>query len=90
VRREEQASNHEHKENGRKNLETPRNPANLEDAPRETAVDLQRLVQCPVEQGAVVAELLPEPLLRLGLDEVGRRGIGMLSLLLQARCGSSM
>jgi hypothetical protein len=52
-------------------------------------VDPQRLVQRPVERGAVVTELLPEPLLRLGLDEVGRRGVDMLPLLLQARRGSS-
>jgi hypothetical protein len=52
-------------------------------------MDPQRLVQRPVERGAVVTELLPEPLLRLGLDEVGRWGVGMLPLLLQAPCGSS-
>jgi hypothetical protein len=52
-------------------------------------VDSQRLVQCPVEQGAVATELLPEFLLRLCLDEVGRRGVGMLPLLLQARLGSN-
>jgi hypothetical protein len=52
-------------------------------------VDPQRLVQRPVERGAVVAELLPEPLLRLSLNEVGRRGVDILSPLLQARCESS-
>jgi hypothetical protein len=52
-------------------------------------VDPQRLVQHPVERGAVITELLPEPLLRLGLDKVGRRGVDMLPLLLQARHGSS-
>jgi hypothetical protein len=52
-------------------------------------VDPQRLVQRPVERGAVVAKLLPEPLLYLSLDEVGRRGVSILSLLLQARHGSS-
>jgi hypothetical protein len=41
-------------------------------------VDPQRLVQRPVERGAVVTELLPEPLLRLSLKEVGRRGVGIL------------
>jgi hypothetical protein len=40
-------------------------------------------------RSALVAKLLPEPLLRLSLDEVGRRGVDVLSLLLQARCGSS-
>jgi hypothetical protein len=52
-------------------------------------VDPQRLAQCLVERGAVVTELLPEPLLRLGLDEVSRRAVGMLTLLLQAHRGSS-
>jgi hypothetical protein len=37
----------------------------------------------------MVTELLPEPLLCLGLDEVGRRGVGMLPPLIQARRGSS-
>jgi hypothetical protein len=41
-------------------------------------VDPQRLVQRPVERSAVVTELLPQPLLCLGVDEVGRRGAGML------------
>jgi hypothetical protein len=45
-------------------------------------VDPQRLVQRPVERGIAVTELLLEPLLRLGLDEVGRRGVGMLPPLL--------
>jgi hypothetical protein len=47
-------------------------------------MDPQRLVQRPVERGAVVMELLPEPLLRLSIDEVGRQGVGILSPLLQA------
>jgi hypothetical protein len=76
-------------EKAREGISDPTKPANLEDTPRRTAVDPQRLVQRPVEQGAVVAKLLPEPLLRLSLDEVGRRGVDVLSLLLQARCGSS-
>jgi hypothetical protein len=71
-----------------------RNPtklANLKDAPRQTAVDPQRLVQRLVERGAMIMKLLPEPLLRLSLDEVGRRGVCVLPLplLLQARRGSS-
>jgi hypothetical protein len=37
----------------------------------------------------MVTELLPQPLLRLGVDEVGRWGVGMLPLLLRARRGSS-
>jgi hypothetical protein len=52
-------------------------------------VNPQRLVQRPVERGAVITKLLPEPLLRLGLDEVGRRGVDMLLLLLQVRRESS-
>jgi hypothetical protein len=52
-------------------------------------VDPQRLVQRPVERGDVVAKLLPEPLLRLSLDEVGWRGVDVLPLLLQACRGSS-
>jgi hypothetical protein len=52
-------------------------------------VDPQRLIQRPVERGTVVAKLLPEPLLRLSLDEVGRRGVGVLPLQLQARRGSN-
>jgi hypothetical protein len=69
---------HERRESERRNLENPRNPANLEDAPCRTAVDPRSLVQRPVERGAVVAKLLPEPLLRLSLDEVGRRGVGIV------------
>jgi hypothetical protein len=47
----------------------------------------QRLVQRSVERSAVVAELLPQLLLGLGLDEVGRRCAGVLPLLLRMRCG---
>jgi hypothetical protein len=57
----------------------------MEDAPRRTTVDPQRLVQRTVERSAVVTELLPQPLLRLGVNEVGQRGVGMLLLLLRAR-----
>jgi hypothetical protein len=32
-------------------------------------MDPQRLVQRPVERGTMITELLPEPLLRLGVDE---------------------
>jgi hypothetical protein len=52
-------------------------------------VDLQRPVQRTVERGAVVTELLPQLLLRLGVNEVGWRGVGMLPILLRARQGSS-
>jgi hypothetical protein len=72
-----------------KESRNPRKPANLEGAPSRTAVDPQRFVQRPVERGAVVAKLLPEPLLRLSLDEMGQRGVSVLPLLLQTRSGSS-
>jgi hypothetical protein len=81
--------NHERGKSERRNLETPRNLANLEDAPHRTTVDPQRLVQRPVERGAVVVELLPEPLLRLSLDEVGWQGVIILPPLLQAHHKSS-
>jgi hypothetical protein len=80
----------EHRKSKRRNLETPRGQTNLEDAPRRTAVDLQRLVQRSVERGTMVAKLLPKPLLCLSIDEVGRRGVGILSPLLEARCGPGM
>jgi hypothetical protein len=50
-------------------------------------MDPQRLVQRPVERGVVVAELLSEPLLRLGIDVMGRPGVGLILPLFQARCG---
>jgi hypothetical protein len=78
------------KESRRRNCETWRNPTNLEYTPRGTAVDPQRLVQRLVERSAVIAELLPQPLLRLGLDEVGRRRADMLPLLLRRRRGSGV
>jgi hypothetical protein len=37
----------------------------------------------------VVAELLPNSLLCLDVDEVSRRGVGLLLPLVQARCRSS-
>jgi hypothetical protein len=46
----------------------------LEDMPRRAAMNPQRLVQRPVEQGAVAAELLPQLLLLLGVGEVGGGG----------------
>jgi hypothetical protein len=51
-------------------------------------VDPQRLVQRVVERGAVVAELLPQRLLGLGLTEVGRRRARALLLLLWMRRGA--
>jgi hypothetical protein len=75
------------KESRRRNCE---NPTNLEYTPRGTAVDPRRLVQRLVERSAVIAELLPQPLLRLGLDEVGRRRADMLPLLLRRRRGSGV
>jgi hypothetical protein len=48
-------------------------------------VDPQRLVQRPVERGAVVAEFLPQRLLGLGIGKVGRQRDDALPLLLQVR-----
>jgi hypothetical protein len=56
----------------------------LENAPRQAAVDSQRLVQRSVERGAMIAELLPQLLLLLGVGEGGRL-VDML--LAQARRG---
>jgi hypothetical protein len=53
-------------------------------------VDPQRLVQRPVKRSAVITELLPRPLLRLSLNEVGRRRAGMLLLLPQTCCVSGV
>jgi hypothetical protein len=41
-------------------------------------VDPQRLVQCSVERGAVITELLPQLLLLLGVDKVGGRLVDAL------------
>jgi hypothetical protein len=73
------------KEKQGKDHETSRNSTDLEGAPRRTAMDPQRLIQRPIKRGAVVAELLPKPLLRLSIDVVGRRGVGPLLPLFQAR-----
>jgi hypothetical protein len=51
-------------------------------------VDPQRLVQRPVERGVMVAALLPQLLLGLGICEVGRWRDGAFPLLLRARCGA--
>jgi hypothetical protein len=61
----------------------------LKDAPRRATMDSQRLVQRPVERGAVIAELLPQLLLRLSLGEMGRRRIDALPPPLRARCGTT-
>jgi hypothetical protein len=61
----------------------------LKDTPRRAAMDPQRLVQRLVERGAVIAELLPQLLLRLSLGEVGRWRIDALPLPLRARCGTT-
>jgi hypothetical protein len=76
-------------ESERRNHETQRKTTNLEDAPCGTAVNPQRLVQRPVERSTVATELLPQLLLGLGLDEVGRRCAGMLPPLLRVRCGAT-
>jgi hypothetical protein len=44
----------------------------LKDAPCRAAMDSQRLVQRPIERGAVIAELLPQLLFRLSVGKVGR------------------
>jgi hypothetical protein len=61
---------------------------NLEHAPSRTAVDPQRLVQRPVERGTVITKLLPEPLLRLGLNEVSRWRADVLPLLTRRGSGA--
>jgi hypothetical protein len=76
-------------ESERRNCETQRKTTNVEDAPCGTAVDPQRLVQRSVERSAVVAKLLPQLLLGLGLDTVGRRCAGARPLLLRMRRGTT-
>jgi hypothetical protein len=75
------------REQGKK-LQNSTKSTDLEDTPCGTAVDPQRLVQRPVERGALITELLLKTLLQLSLDEMGRRGVGILSPQLQARRGS--
>jgi hypothetical protein len=70
-------------ESGRRNYEIRRKATNLDDVPRRAVVDPRHLVQRSVERGAVVAKLLPQLLLSLGLDKVGRRRAGALPLLLR-------
>jgi hypothetical protein len=53
-------------------------------------MDSQCLVQRPVERSAVITELLPQPLLRLSLNKVGRRRTGTLPLLLRTCRGSGV
>jgi hypothetical protein len=48
-------------------------------------VNPQRLIQRIVERVAVVSEFLLRRLLSLGLDEMGRRRVGVNLLLLQVR-----
>jgi hypothetical protein len=52
-------------------------------------VDPQRLVQRPVERSVVVTELLPQPLLRLSADDMGRRSADTLPLLLRTYRGAA-
>jgi hypothetical protein len=58
----------------------------MENAPRWASVDPQRFVQRSVERGAVIAELLPQLLLLLGIGEGGRL---VDTLLAQARRGGA-
>jgi hypothetical protein len=51
-------------------------------------MDPQRFVQRSVERSVVVAKLLPQCLLGLGTDEVGRRRVGVLPLRLRTRRGA--
>jgi hypothetical protein len=48
-------------------------------------VDLQRLVQCDIEQGAVVLKLITQHLLGLSLIEMGRQCASGTPLLLRVR-----
>jgi hypothetical protein len=57
----------------------------LENPPRGTPVDLQRLVQRVVERGVVVSKFLPQLLLSLGPVEVSRQRAAVALLLLWAR-----
>jgi hypothetical protein len=50
----------------------------LEDMPRRAIVDLQRLIQRPVERSAMAAQLLPQLLLLLGIGEEGGGRIDVL------------
>jgi hypothetical protein len=54
------------------------NTSYLENAPCWAAVDPQRLIQRSVERGVVIAELLPQLLLLLGIDKVGGRLVDTL------------
>jgi hypothetical protein len=50
----------------------------LEDTPRRAAVDLQRLIQRPVERSGMAGQLLPQLLLLLGVGEEGGGRIDVL------------
>jgi hypothetical protein len=52
---------------GKESQDSMNKIAYLEDVPRTTTVDPQRLVQRPVERGVVVAKVLPQRLLGLGI-----------------------
>jgi hypothetical protein len=58
----------------------------LEDVPHRAAVDLQRLVKCSVERGAVIAQLLPQLLLLLSVVEEGGWHVDALLPLPRVRC----
>jgi hypothetical protein len=62
-----------------------RTPTHLEDTPRRAAMDLQRLVQRPVERSAMAAQLLLQLLLLLGVDEEGGWRLDVLSPLPRPR-----
>jgi hypothetical protein len=58
----------------------------LEDMPRGAAVDPQRLVQRSVERSTVAAQLLPQLLLLLSIDEEEGWRVDALLLLPRVRC----
>jgi hypothetical protein len=71
----------------RERASNPTKNTYLEDQPRGTPIDLQRLGQRIVNRGVVVPKLLPQRLLGLGLVEMGRRRAGVTPSLLWARDG---
>jgi hypothetical protein len=58
----------------------------LEDVPRRPAVDPQCLIQRSVERGAMIAQLLPQLLLLLSVDEEGGWRVDALLPLPRVRC----
>jgi hypothetical protein len=63
-----------------------RTPTHLEDTPRRAAMDLQRLIQRPVERSVMAAQLLPQLLLLLGVGEEGGGRVDAPLPLPRVRC----